>query len=339
MKFKAVILQEIDKPLIVDELEITSLEVGQVLVEVLASGICGAQLQEIAGLKGNAKFVPHTLGHEGVGIVRDIGVGVTTLKVGDKVVMHWRIGRGIEAPFPKYQWGSKTISGGKVTTLAQYSIVSENRLTKVNDDENNTLCALMGCGITTAFGVINNEAKIKLGESVLVIGVGGVGMFLIKGAKLAGASPVFSIDNTDKERLAQEAGADFFVNTKKQDFPSNIYFDSILDTTGSHTIFSEYSQKLSNNGRYILIGQPKPDTALVLPNAYHLFNGKGQTIKATQGGETNPNEDINRYLSFYRNRRISPTFGVTHSEFKLEQINTAINTMKQGLAGRIVITM
>lgn len=339
MKFEAVILQEINQPLVVDELEIVSLEVGQVLVEVLASGICGAQLQEIAGLKGNAKFVPHTLGHEGVGIVRDIGVGVTTLKAGDKVVMHWRAGKGIEAPFPKYKYGSRIISGGKVTTLAQYSVVSENRLTKVNDDEDNILCALMGCGITTAFGVINNEAKVKLGESVLVIGVGGVGMFLIKGAQLAGAAPIYSVDNADKERLAQEAGSNVFINIKKQEFPTNIYFDVILDTTGSNSVFSEYSQKLSNNGRYILVGQPKPNTELILPNAYHLFNGRGQIIKATQGGETSPNEDIGRYLSLYKNRRISPSFGVSHNEFKLGHINTAIDTMRQGLAGRIVITM
>ena len=102
MKFKAAILTEIGKPLVVSEIETTELKVGQVLIKILMSGLCGAQLQELAGLKGNSKFVPHLLGHEGCGIVEEIGPGVTTVKVGDKVVMHWRKGDGIESDFPTY---------------------------------------------------------------------------------------------------------------------------------------------------------------------------------------------------------------------------------------------
>ena len=140
MKFKAAILTEIGKPLVVSEIETTELKVGQVLIKILMSGLCGAQLQELAGLKGNSKFVPHLLGHEGCGIVEEIGPGVTTVKVGDKVVMHWRKGDGIESDFPTYIYENKKMSSGKVTTISEYSVVSENRITTVPNDTPEELC-------------------------------------------------------------------------------------------------------------------------------------------------------------------------------------------------------
>ena len=142
---KAAILEEINGPLTIGEVTLTDLLFGQVLVKILVSGICGSQLQEIAGNKGNAKFVPHLLGHEGCGIVEDIGPGVTKVKKGDKVVMHWRKGDGIESDFPTYMFKGKPMKSGKVTTLSEYSIVSENRITPVPHDTPNELCALLGC--------------------------------------------------------------------------------------------------------------------------------------------------------------------------------------------------
>ena len=97
---KAAVLEKIDAPLTVRDVELTELKFGQVLVKVLVSGLCGAQLHEIRGHKGNAKFLPHLMGHEGCGIVEEVGLGVTTVKPGDKVVMHWRLGEGMEAPIP-----------------------------------------------------------------------------------------------------------------------------------------------------------------------------------------------------------------------------------------------
>ena len=114
MKFKAAILTEINKPLSVDVIQTTELQIGQVLVKILVSGLCGAQLQEIAGEKGNAGFVPHLMGHEGCGIVEEIGPGVTTVKVGDKVVMHWRKGDGIESNFPTYTFNGKKCQAVKL---------------------------------------------------------------------------------------------------------------------------------------------------------------------------------------------------------------------------------
>ena len=141
------------------------------------------------------------MGHEGCGLVEEIGPGVTTVKKGDKVVMHWRKGEGIEAPFPTYIYNDKKMSSGKVTTLSEYSVVSENRLTTVPNDTPEELCALLGCGLTTALGVINNEAEVKLGESVLIIGVGGVGLNLIQGAKLVSAYPIVAMDEIGRAHV------------------------------------------------------------------------------------------------------------------------------------------
>ena len=104
MKFKAAVLVSLNQPLELYELTIDKLDFGQVLVKVISSGLCGAQLQEIQGLKGNANFLPHLLGHEGCGIVEEIGPAVTTVKPGDKVVMHWKKGSGLEAAFPNYYY-------------------------------------------------------------------------------------------------------------------------------------------------------------------------------------------------------------------------------------------
>jgi 2-desacetyl-2-hydroxyethyl bacteriochlorophyllide A dehydrogenase len=334
---KAVLLEELNKDLVLGEVELTPLQPGQVLVKNLVSGLCGAQLQEIAGLKGNANFLPHLMGHEGCGIVEEIGIGVNTVKVGDKVVMHWRKGDGIEAPFPKYIYKDKTISSGKVTTLSEYSIVSENRLTTVPQDTPDELCALLGCGITTALGVITNEANVKMGESVLVIGAGGVGLNLIQGAKLVSAYPIYALDiNDDKKEICLSVGATHYVNSKTETL--NEKFDIIIDTTGNPDVINNAINLLSNKGKLILVGQPKPGQEVIIPNASKLFDGSGKLIKATQGGMTSPTEDIPRYINLYKAGLLNINKIITHT-FNINDINKAIEVLKSGKAGRIIINI
>lgn len=332
---KAAVLEKLNDKLSVTEVELTELQYGQVLVKNLVSGLCGAQLQEIAGLKGNANFLPHLMGHEGCGIVKKIGPGVNTVKVGDKVVMHWRKGSGIEAPFPKYVLNGKEISSGKVTTLSEYSIVSENRVTSVPQDTPEELCALLGCGLTTALGTVINEAQIKPGESVLILGSGGVGLNLIQAAKLLSAHPIVAVDiNETKRDLCKNAGATDFINSK--DGVIEGQFDVIIDTTGSPKVISNAIKNLSGIGRMILIGQPKPGEDVVIPLAASLFEGSGKTIKATQGGKTNPVEDIPKYIKLYKSGLIDINKIITH-RFNLDQINEAFDILRAGVAGRIMI--
>lgn len=331
---KAAVLEKIDAPLAIRDVELTKLKVGQVLVKILVSGLCGAQLHEIRGHKGNAKFLPHLMGHEGCGIVEEVGPGVTTVKVGDKVVMHWRPGTGIDAPFPSYVLDGKSMSSGKVTTLSECSIVSENRLTTVPQDTPEDLCAILGCALTTAMGIIDNEVDLKFGESVAVVGCGGVGLNLIQAAALKSACPIYAIDNNVTKRdLCFTAGASLFTNSVTN---LDEKVDVIIDTTGIPEVISECVSKLSGKGRMILVGQPAPGRGVEVMNAVNLFSGMGQTIKATQGGKTNPTEDIPRYIRMHQEGILDVKQFVTH-RFKLDQVNEAFDLLKSGDAGRIII--
>ncbi len=123
MKFKAAVLVENRKPLVIDTIETSPLQFGQVLVKLFCSSICGAQLNEIDGIKGKDSFLPHLLGHEGTGEVLEYGEGVTTVAQGNRVVLHWRKGSGIHAPTPKYKSNKLgTVNAGWVTTFNEYTM-------------------------------------------------------------------------------------------------------------------------------------------------------------------------------------------------------------------------
>ncbi|HEX2549550.1 MAG TPA: alcohol dehydrogenase catalytic domain-containing protein, partial [Gammaproteobacteria bacterium] len=192
---KAAILTELKKPLTIAEIALPKeLSVGQVLVKIHFSGICGSQLGEIDGIKGEDKYLPHLLGHEASGTVLAVGPGVRHVKCDDVVVLHWRKGLGIESDTPKYGWGDAIVNAGWVTTLSEYAIVSENRLTTIPKDSDLEVAALFGCAVTTGFGIIENNAKVRIGESVVVFGAGGIGLNIIQAASLVSAYPIIAID-------------------------------------------------------------------------------------------------------------------------------------------------
>jgi len=331
---KAAVLEKIDAPLAVKEVELTPLKFGQVLVKILVSGLCGAQLHEIRGHKGNAKFLPHLMGHEGCGIVEKVGLGVTTVKPGDKVVMHWRPGSGVEAPFPNYILDGKTISSGKVTTLSEYSIVSENRLTSIPADTPSVLAAMLGCSLTTALGIIDNECDLKFGETVAIIGCGGVGLNLIQAANMRSVARVYGVDINQKMiDLSYIMGVTSFTDSIKNIEDS---VDVIIDTTGIPQVIAEAYEKLSPSGRLILVGQPAPGKSIELPNAVSMFDGSGKSVRATQGGGTIPQIDIPRYIEL-ANRGILSYEQLHTDTFSLDEVNEAFDLLKSGNAGRIMI--
>tara|TARA_B100000579_G_scaffold360396_1_gene317631 strand:- start:256 stop:1272 length:1017 start_codon:yes stop_codon:yes gene_type:complete len=334
---KAAVLEKIDHPLLIRDVECTELSAGQVLVRNIVSGICGSQLHEIKGYKNNKKFLPHLMGHEGCGIVEDIGEGVTTVTAGDKVVMHWRQGLGMESDFPKYILNDAIITSGKVTTLSEYSIVSENRLTSVDKDTPSELCAILGCALTTAMGIIDNEIDLKFGESLAVIGCGGIGLNLIQAASMKNAFPIIAVDNNiNKQDLCMKSNASHFINDINDYSPGKI--DIIIDTTGIPSLITDAINKLSDNGRMILVGQPAPDKFVQISNALNLFNGIGKTIKATQGGKTRPHFDIPRYVKLYQNDRLKIDHLFTH-RFPLVEVNKGFDLLRSGNAGRVIVSI
>jgi S-(hydroxymethyl)glutathione dehydrogenase/alcohol dehydrogenase len=274
------------------------------------------------------------MGHEGCGIVEEVGPGVTTVNVGDKVVMHWRPGSGIESPFPSYILDGKKISSGKVTTLSEYSIVSENRVTKIPNETPSVLAAMLGCSLTTALGIIDNECELKFGESVAVIGCGGVGLNLIQAAKMKSASPVIGIDiNQNMEELSNVVGVDVF-ESSIHNVSGKV--DVIIDTTGIPEVIADAYEKLSNTGRLVLVGQPAPGRSIEVRNALSMFDGSGKSIRATQGGKTDPEKDIPRYIGLANSGVLRFEELHTHT-FTLDEVNDAFDLLKTGNAGRIMI--
>jgi S-(hydroxymethyl)glutathione dehydrogenase / alcohol dehydrogenase len=340
---KAAVLTQLNSPLEILEVGTTPLKYGQVLVRVLASGICGSQLQEIAGYKGNAKYLPHLLGHEGCGIVEECGEGVSRVDPGDKVVMHWRVGAGIESEPPQYTLGDRMITSGRVTTFSEFSICSENRLTTVPINIPNELCALMGCGLSTALGTIEKDAEVRMGESVLVIGVGGLGCNLIRASSLAHATPIYAMDIIEeKAPLAEGMGAKRFAHQWSQllfkmELQNIRGFDVVIDTTGNIEAIKNGMDLLNPSGRFIMVGQPKPNDSVEILNARHLFDGTGKSIKATQGGGFQPHLDIPRYLKLFSAGLLDISRIITH-HFHLGSINRALDLVREGSAGRIIIT-
>lgn len=333
MKFKAAILDKIDSLLIIGDIELPKLEVGQVLVKIHYSGICGAQLAEISGAaKGKDNFLPHLLGHEGSGVIVDKGRCFNDLSEGDRVVIHWRKGRGVDADFPVYKWGNKTVGGGRVTTFSEYAIISENRLTKIETNVALEKAALMGCSVTTALGLINNEARLKIGQSIMVIGCGGVGLNIIQGAKMVSANPIMAIDII-REKLEQAVKMGATKTAYSFTTMPSLMFDVVVDTTG----IPELIEKgwCAAKEKLILVGQPHHRESFNFQSASdHFYRGK--VMLDSQGGMTNPNVDILRYLELYSKNKLQindPTL------YPLEKVNDAVRDMEQGVVGKIMLEM
>jgi len=332
---KAAILKEIGQPLIVDQIEVPELDRGQVLVRIHASGICGAQLNEIAGNKGPDKYLPHLMGHEGAGVVEKIGPEVNRVKPGDRVVVHWRKGKGIDSACPRYKWGGGLVGGGWNTTFQEQSVISENRLTKISADVPFDVAALMGCAVTTGLGVVFNDARLGHAHTTAVIGCGGVGLNVIQGARIAGAREILAFDcQAPKLEMAALFGA-------KRTLPVEQLFiakgcDVIVDTTGDPGLIAQAYDLISPGGTVIMVGQPPRGEPLVLPDIAGNF--KGKTLMDSTGGNTDPNDDIKRYLSWYKYGILKLDELITH-RFPLDQVNEALDVVRSGVAGRVILEM
>ena len=340
---KAAILAQSRKPLVVDQITFPDeLGVGQVLVKLLYTSICGAQINEIEAAKGPDKFLPHLLGHEGSGMVIEIGPGVTTVKPGDAVVLHWRPSQGIQCQPPVYRWRNEKLNAGWVTTFNEHAIISENRLTSISPAYDMKSAPLLGCAVTTAAGVINNDAKVKIGESVVVFGVGGVGLNVIQFAELAGACPIVGIDLVAaKLEMARQRGATHVLNpTQVKDLAFEIRNrvgekgpDKVIETTGAKAVIELAYEITHPDGICVLVGVPSEKVTIsTLPIHFN------KVLTGSHGGDAVPHVDIPRLVRLNQAGRLSFDGLITH-EFPLDDINAAIDLMRSGAAGRVLINI
>lgn len=335
--FLAAILTEHYKPLKLEILNSELPKAGQVLVKMITSGLCGAQINEIDAVKGTDKYMPHLMGHEGYGQVLSIGEGVTKVKPSDYVILHWRKGNGCDCFGGTYSSKIGKVGSGPVTTFAQQTIVSENRITPIskNDDLKN-LYPLIGCAISTGYGVVKYDLNLNENTPILITGAGGLGLTIAFWCKVLYNNEVILIDKfEDKRKFAEKYSNKFYSIDTNQDVFNQIgKFKYIVDTTGSCEIISKNFNSLAKQGKLLLVGQPRVGTSLVIDNALDFFDGK--TISSSDGGQFVPEKDISDIVEYVSNNLELANQLITHV-ISLKDINTGFDLMRTGQAGRIII--
>lgn len=343
MKTEAALLVETGKPLVVVSIDLPKLKPGQVLVEIAFSGACGTQLMEVAGAKGEDKWCPHCLGHEGSGTVLETGSAVTKVKPGDKVVLSWIRGTGIEAGGAVYDWNGRKVNSGGVTTFQRHAVVSENRLTPVPPDMDMDVAILLGCAAPTGMGAVFNVLDVKAGDSVVVFGTGGIGLNAVMAAALAGGNPVIGVDlKASRRDLAQAFGATHVIDPAEGDVSAQIKaiasqgIDVAVEATGSPTVMAEaVAVTRQQGGRAVVIGNARHDAYFTISPS--IFN-QGKSLLGTWGGDSVPDRDYARYGRLLANKRF-PVRQLLSEPYRLEDINQALDDLRSGKICRPLIDM
>lgn len=332
---------------------------GEAVVAIEACGVCHTDLHYREG--GINDEFPFLLGHEAAGRVEAVGEGVTNVEVGDFVVLNWRAvcGQCRACKRGKPWYCFDTANATQKMTLAddgteltpalgigafiEKTLVAAGQCTKV-DESDAAAVGLLGCGVMAGFGAAVNTGEVKRGESVAVIGCGGVGCAAIAGAKTAGATTIIAVD-IDDEKLgnAKTFGATHTVNSKKEDVVEKIReltggfgADVVIEAVGRPETYEQafYSRDLA--GRVVLVGVPTPDMELTLP-LLEIF-GRGGALKSSWYGDCLPERDFPMLVDLYKQGRFPLEEFITE-KIGLGDVEGAFETMKGGKVLRSVVTL
>tara|TARA_X000000950_G_scaffold287435_1_gene399670 strand:- start:2204 stop:3274 length:1071 start_codon:yes stop_codon:yes gene_type:complete len=335
--FKAAILTKLKKKLLISNIKFNqNLSRGQVLIKLYYSGICGSQIGEINGIKGKDKFLPHLLGHEGTGIIVNKNKYVKKFKVGDKVILHWQKSEGYDSCSPNYFMGKKKINAGKVTTFNEFAVVSENRITRMPKGISEKEAVIFGCALTTGFGAVVYDAKVKNNKSILVFGAGGIGISIIQILALTKPKKIIIVDtNINKKKLIKKFKQKNFIHFNNNNYnklKENIlntndgdYFDYVFDTTGDGKIIELGLDLMLKKSKLILLGVQNFKEKISL-NTLQIVLGK--KIIGSTGGNVNPTKDIPLIYKQIKKNNINLN-NFYNKIFKLSEINKAIKYMIQ----------
>lgn len=343
MKTQAAILVETGKPLVVVDMEVPPVKRGQVLVKIAYSGACGTQVMEWRGDKGEDKWLPHCLGHEGSGTVVEIGEDVTKVKVGDEVVLSWIKGEGIEAGGAVYEWDGKKVNAGGVTTFQRHAVVSENRLTLVPEGLPLDVAILLGCAAPTGMGAVFNVLQIKPGQSVAVFGAGGIGLNACMAAAFGGAEVVIAVDpNPDRRALARQYGATHAIDPTDGDPIAAIKaivaagVDLAVEATGLPPVMEQaINATRQQGGRAVVIGNAKYGAELKLNPG--VFN-QGKSLMGTWGGDSVPDRDYPKFGGMLASGRFDLR-KLLSRPYSLAEADQALQDLAAGRVGRPLIDM
>jgi len=343
MRTTAAVLVEPGQPLELADLELPALNPGQVMVEIRYSGVCHTQLLEWQGLRGEDPFLPHCLGHEGSGVVIEVGADVKKCRAGDAVILSWMKGTGEDVKGSQYLWNGRKVNAGGITTFMRHAVVSENRITPLNVELAPGEAAFLGCAVATGLGVIRNTLEVHTDNSLLVVGCGGIGLYAIAGARLAGANPIIAADlNGDRLKAAREMGATDLINPKE----TNLFDEIARLCPGGVSYAIEATGQVDVMRDVLAAVKPQGGSAAIIGNAAfgqtvtlnpQEFN-RGKRLLGTWGGDNDPDRDFPRYQKELAEGRISAE-ALNPTVYSLEQINQALVDFQQQIVTRPLIDM
>ena len=366
MDVRAAVAFSAGKPLQVETVQLEGPQVGEVLVEIKATGICHTDAFTLSGDDPEGVF-PAIMGHEGAGIVVEVGPGVTSLEVGDHVIPLYTAecrqckfclsgktnlcsavretqGKGLMPDSTsRFSFGGQTVFHYMGTsTFSNFTVVPEISLAKIRKDAPFDKVCYIGCGVTTGIGAVMNTAKVEPGANVAVFGLGGIGLNVIQGARIAGADKIIGVDlNADKVDLAEQFGMTHFVN------PSDVedVVGAIVDLTDGGV---DYSFECIGNvdvmrqalecchkgwGESIIIGVAGAGQEIAT-RPFQLVTGR--VWKGTAFGGAKGRTDVPRIVDWYMEGKINIDDLITHT-MPLDEINTAFDLMHEGKSIRSVV--
>ena len=374
MRTRAAVAVAPGKPLEIMEVNLEGPKKGEVLVEIKATGICHTDEFTLSGADPEGIF-PAILGHEGAGVVIEVGEGVTTLKPGDHVIplytpecrqcpsclsqktnlctaIRSTQGQGL---MPDGTTRFSMLDGTPIyhymgcSTFAQHTVVPEIALAKIRDDAPFDKVCYIGCGVTTGIGAVLNTAKVEIGAKAVVFGLGGIGLNVIQGLKMAGADMIIGVDlNDSKEEWGRQFGMTHFVNPSKIDGTvvqaivemTKTPFDQIggadysFDCTGNVKVMRDALECTHRGwGVSVVIGVA-PAGAEIQTRPFQLVTGR--VWKGTAFGGARGRTDVPSIVDWYMNGKIEIDPMITHT-LPLERINDAFDLMRKGESIRAVV--
>ena len=366
MKTKAALALKAGEDLVIEEVDLEGPREGEVLIEIMATGICHTDAFTLSGDDPEGIF-PAILGHEGAGIVREIGKGVNSVKVGDHVIplytpecrecnfcinpktnlcqsIRETQGQGLMPDGTsrfKLQ-GESIYHYMGCSTFSNFTVLPEIAVAKIREDAPFEKVCYIGCGVTTGIGAVVFDAKVEAGSNVVVFGLGGIGLNVIQGAQMVGANKIIGIDiNEDKTNLATKFGMTDFIN------PNNVddVVEAIIDLTNGG---ADYTFECIGNvntmrqaleschkgwGESIIIGVAGAGQEIAT-RPFQLVTGR--VWRGTAFGGAKGRTDVPKIVDWYMEKKINIDDLITH-EFPLEEINTAFDLMHEGKSIRSVI--
>jgi alcohol dehydrogenase len=372
VKIKAAVLNAIgakppfavSKPLVIEEVDLAPPGPGEILVKIRAAGLCHSDLSVING--DRPRPMPMALGHEAAGIVEELGEGVTDLQRGDHVVLVFVPSCGHCAPCAEGRpalcepgaaangagallSGARRLSrNGEVinhhlgcSVFAEYATVSRRSVVRIDPELPLEEAALFGCAVLTGVGAVVNTGQVKAGASVAVIGLGGVGLASVLGARAAGARHIIAVDLSDaKLDLAKSLGATHAFNAGNPDCQEQIRaltsggVEFAFDLAGSVRALDLAYRITRRGGTTVTAGLPPPTATFALPPVNLV--AEERTVKGSYIGTCVPSRDIPRYIELYQQGRL-PVDRLMSGTLKLEDINRGFDLLHEGKAVRQVV--